>query len=62
MRAIARRKRVERAGVAVRPLADYRTADVPDAGVRLVLGYAHLAPSDIVRGVRLMAHAVRAAR
>ncbi|NUJ99914.1 hypothetical protein [Streptomyces lunaelactis] len=50
MRAIARRKRVERAGVAVRPLADYRTADVPDAGVRLVLGYAHLAPSDIVRG------------
>ncbi|NUK69933.1 hypothetical protein HRW23_06515 [Streptomyces lunaelactis] len=44
------------------PLADYRTADVPDAGVRLVLGYAHLAPSDIVRGVRLMAHAVRAAR
>ncbi|AVZ71771.1 GntR family transcriptional regulator [Streptomyces lunaelactis] len=55
-------ERVERAGVAVRPLADYRTADVPDAGVRLVLGYAHLAPSDIVRGVRLMAHAVRAAR
>ncbi|WP_406732794.1 PLP-dependent aminotransferase family protein [Streptomyces sp. NBC_01794] len=48
-----------RSGVAVRPLADYMVADVGDAGVRLVLGYAHLAPTEIERGVRLMAEAVR---
>ncbi|WP_326648412.1 MocR-like pyridoxine biosynthesis transcription factor PdxR [Streptomyces sp. NBC_01750] len=48
-----------RSGVAVRPLADYMMADVGDAGVRLVLGYAHLAPTEIERGVRLMAEAVR---
>ncbi|MGW0557768.1 aminotransferase-like domain-containing protein, partial [Streptomyces sp. NPDC002926] len=50
-----------RSGVAVRPLADYRMADAGDAGVRLVLGYAHLAPTEIRRGVRLMAEAVRKA-
>ncbi|MFF3457736.1 PLP-dependent aminotransferase family protein [Streptomyces sp. NPDC002730] len=50
-----------RSGVAVRPLADYMAADEGDAGVRLVLGYAHLAPTDIERGVRLMAEAVRKA-
>jgi GntR family transcriptional regulator/MocR family aminotransferase len=52
-------ERVERAGVAVRPLAEYGTVDGGDAGVRLVLGYAHLAPSDIARGVGLMARAAR---
>ncbi|MER5461864.1 PLP-dependent aminotransferase family protein [Streptomyces sp. NPDC002668] len=50
-----------RSGVAVRPLADYMMADAGDAGVRLVLGYAHLAPTEIERGVRLMAEAVRKA-
>jgi GntR family transcriptional regulator/MocR family aminotransferase len=48
---------VAAAGVAVRPLADYRVASAEDSGVRLVIGYAQLAPSDIVRGVRLMAEA-----
>lgn len=58
--------RAARAGVALRPLSDhYATANPADqggeghAGVRLVLGYAHLATSDIARGVRLMAQAVR---
>lgn len=50
-----------RSGVAVRPLTDYMMADAGDAGVRLVLGYAHLAPTEIERGVRLMAEAVRKA-
>ncbi|MEU4494059.1 PLP-dependent aminotransferase family protein [Streptomyces sp. NPDC023998] len=50
-------ERAAGAGVAVRPLADYRVAQSEDSGVRLVLGYAHLAPSDITRGVRLMARA-----
>ncbi|MFK4226539.1 PLP-dependent aminotransferase family protein [Streptomyces sp. NPDC019890] len=50
-------ERAAGAGVAVRPLADYRVAHSEDYGVRLVLGYAHLAPSDITRGVRLMAGA-----
>ncbi|MEE1755458.1 MocR-like pyridoxine biosynthesis transcription factor PdxR [Streptomyces sp. SP18CS02] len=44
------------AGVALRPLSDYGTAGSDT--VRLVLGYAHLAPSDIALGVRLMADAV----
>ncbi|MGI5400477.1 PLP-dependent aminotransferase family protein [Streptomyces sp. CA-135486] len=50
-------ERAAGAGVAVRPLADYRVAHSADSGVRLVLGYAHLAPSDITHGVRLMARA-----
>ncbi|MCX4587445.1 PLP-dependent aminotransferase family protein [Streptomyces sp. NBC_01481] len=49
--------RAAAAGVAVRPLADYRVASAEDRGVRLVIGYAQLSPSDIVRGVRLMAEA-----
>ncbi|MFI9583298.1 PLP-dependent aminotransferase family protein [Streptomyces sp. NPDC052236] len=61
-------ERVEGAGVAVRPLADYYGPvdtgydryDGGCGGVRLVLGYAHLAPSDIARGVGLMARAARA--
>ncbi|MFD5426179.1 PLP-dependent aminotransferase family protein [Streptomyces sp. NPDC127084] len=63
--------RARRAGVELRSLADYRTgqesAVPPDAAelsggrgaVHLVLGYAHLAPSAIAHGVRLLAHAVR---
>jgi GntR family transcriptional regulator/MocR family aminotransferase len=51
-----------RAGVAVHPLADYAAALTQDAGVRLVLGYAHLTPSEIARGVRLMAQAAGTAR
>ncbi|MFI6287877.1 PLP-dependent aminotransferase family protein [Streptomyces sp. NPDC051018] len=44
-----------RAGVAVRALTDHEQVPVRDTGVRLVLGYAHLAPSEIVRGVELLA-------
>jgi len=58
--------RAAEAGVAVRPLNHYCRAadDVDEAGeeVRLVLGYAHLAPSDIGRGVRLMAQAAGMSR
>lgn len=46
------------AGVAVRPLSDYRTLPGPPAGddgrVRLVVGYAHLPPEGIARAVRLL--------
>jgi GntR family transcriptional regulator/MocR family aminotransferase len=55
-------RRAGRAGLALRPLSDYeygggtgragRGAD--GRPVRLVVGYAHLPPSDIVRGVRLL--------
>ncbi|WP_267245928.1 PLP-dependent aminotransferase family protein [Streptomyces sp. PR69] len=56
-------ERAAAAGIAVRPLADFRTPArepaerTPDAAVRLVLGYAHLTPAEIVRGVRLLADA-----
>ncbi|QHC24160.1 aminotransferase class I/II-fold pyridoxal phosphate-dependent enzyme [Streptomyces sp. GS7] len=49
-----------RAGLGLRPLADYEWAGrrEPAAGrdgrVRLVLGYAHLTPSEIARGVALL--------
>ncbi|MFG1807928.1 PLP-dependent aminotransferase family protein [Streptomyces sp. NPDC049040] len=53
-----------RAGVAVRPLSDYRAAagrpadgdgeGDGDGRVRLVVGYAHLAPEAIARAVRLL--------
>ncbi|MEU5162102.1 PLP-dependent aminotransferase family protein [Streptomyces sp. NPDC020875] len=45
------------AGVSVRPLTEHELTPVaePGPGVRLVLGYAHLAPSEIVRGVDLLA-------
>ncbi|MEO3977478.1 PLP-dependent aminotransferase family protein [Streptomyces sp. CAU 1734] len=47
----------DRAGVAVRALSAHLTVPVEEPGVRLVIGYAHLAPSDIARGVRLLARA-----
>ncbi|MFI6685062.1 PLP-dependent aminotransferase family protein [Streptomyces sp. NPDC050485] len=50
-------ERAARAGVAVRPLTDYGTAAASRAGVTLVLGYAHVAPGDIGRGIRLLAEA-----
>ncbi|MFE7776937.1 PLP-dependent aminotransferase family protein [Streptomyces sp. NPDC057445] len=52
-------ERAARAGVVLRPLADYGTARVEDDGVRLVLGYAHLSPARIEGGVRLLAGAVQ---
>jgi GntR family transcriptional regulator/MocR family aminotransferase len=48
-------RRAARAGVAVRPLSDYGTARPQDGAVRLVLGYAHLTPDQIVRGIGLLA-------
>ncbi|MEV0173827.1 PLP-dependent aminotransferase family protein [Streptomyces sp. NPDC050803] len=50
--------RVTAAGVAVRPLADCTHARTEHADVRLVLGYAHLTPTRIREGVRIMAEAV----
>ncbi|GLF95683.1 MocR-like pyridoxine biosynthesis transcription factor PdxR [Streptomyces yaizuensis] len=44
-----------RAGVTVGWLSAHALVPVREPGVRLVLGYAHLAPSDIVRGVGLLA-------
>ncbi|MGQ7747935.1 MocR-like pyridoxine biosynthesis transcription factor PdxR [Streptomyces sp. WC2508] len=49
------------AGVALRPLGACGTLPGDDGAVRLVLGYAHLAPPDIERGVRLLAAAHRGA-
>ncbi|MEU2023855.1 PLP-dependent aminotransferase family protein [Streptomyces sp. NPDC016469] len=46
-------------GVAVRLLREYGTERPADDCVRLVLGYAHLAPADIVRGVHALAGLVR---
>nr|WP_246102379.1 PLP-dependent aminotransferase family protein [Streptomyces piniterrae] len=50
--------RARGAGVGLRPLSDYGSGGAGTAGrdgrVRLVMGYAHLPPSDIVRGVRLL--------
>ncbi|WP_339127999.1 PLP-dependent aminotransferase family protein [Streptomyces sp. f51] len=48
-------ERVTAAGVVVRPSAHYGATAA--GGVRLVLGYAHLAPARIRDGVRLMAEA-----
>ncbi|MFB7586248.1 PLP-dependent aminotransferase family protein [Streptomyces sp. NPDC056169] len=50
--------RAAEAGVALRPLEDYGTARPDDGDVRLVVGYAHLSPSVIARGIRLVAEAV----
>ncbi|MHC3388978.1 MocR-like pyridoxine biosynthesis transcription factor PdxR [Streptomyces lavendulocolor] len=52
-------ERAAAAGVALRPLGEYTSARRDDGDVRLVLGYAHLSPGDIGRGVRLMAAAQR---
>ncbi|WP_330237907.1 MocR-like pyridoxine biosynthesis transcription factor PdxR [Streptomyces sp. NBC_00525] len=48
-------ERAAGAGIAVRLLRTYGTDGSGDGCVRLVLGYAHLAPADIVRGVRALA-------
>ncbi|WP_405896678.1 PLP-dependent aminotransferase family protein [Streptomyces sp. NBC_00727] len=48
-------ERAAGAGIAVRLLREYGAARPADDCVRLVLGYAHLAPADIVRGVRALA-------
>ncbi|MFI6644134.1 PLP-dependent aminotransferase family protein [Streptomyces sp. NPDC050504] len=48
-------RRAKAAGVALRPLSECGTARHDDGAVRLVIGYAHLAPSEIARGVRLLA-------
>ncbi|MFJ5290606.1 PLP-dependent aminotransferase family protein [Streptomyces sp. NPDC088348] len=48
-------ERAARAGVAVRPLSGYGTARPRDGVVHLVFGYAHLAPPEIERGIRLLA-------
>ncbi|MET9375710.1 PLP-dependent aminotransferase family protein [Streptomyces sp. NPDC002992] len=50
-------ERAASAGVAVRPLEEYGTERPSDGVVRLVIGYAHLTPSEIARGVRLAAEA-----
>ncbi|MFD3944604.1 PLP-dependent aminotransferase family protein [Streptomyces sp. NPDC058579] len=50
-------ERAASAGVAVRPLEEFGTSRPADGAVRLVLGYAHLKPSAIARGVRLLADA-----
>ncbi|MGW5677841.1 MocR-like pyridoxine biosynthesis transcription factor PdxR [Streptomyces sp. NPDC003860] len=49
--------RAARAGVAVRPLAQHEMTPTPQQSVRLVLGYAHLTPAEIARGVALLAGA-----
>lgn len=51
-------QRAAGAGVALRALAYHGTARPDDGRVRLVMGYAHQSPSDITRGVRLLARAV----
>ncbi|MEF9881552.1 MocR-like pyridoxine biosynthesis transcription factor PdxR [Streptomyces sp. P9-A4] len=50
--------RAAEAGVALRPLAEYGTARPTDGDVRLVIGYAHLAPAAVETGIRLVAEAV----
>ncbi|MEU8759349.1 PLP-dependent aminotransferase family protein [Streptomyces sp. NPDC048659] len=55
-------ERARAAGVAARPLADYGTRRPPDGTVRLVLGYAHLTPGEIARGVELLAATERRPR
>ncbi|MDV9190330.1 PLP-dependent aminotransferase family protein, partial [Streptomyces sp. SR27] len=52
--------RAAEAGVALRPLAEYGTARPTDGDVRLVIGYAHLAPAAVETGIRLVAEAVGA--
>ncbi|MFJ8695925.1 MocR-like pyridoxine biosynthesis transcription factor PdxR [Streptomyces roseolilacinus] len=52
-------ERAGAAGVEVRTLADFGTGGEPDGdGVSLVLGYAHLTPGEITRGVEALARAV----
>lgn len=53
--------RAAEAGVALRPLSDCSAFPAEGRTVDLVLGYAHLAPADIDRGVRLLSRAHRGA-
>ncbi|MEU4277445.1 PLP-dependent aminotransferase family protein [Streptomyces tanashiensis] len=50
--------RAAEAGVALRPLEEYGTARPADGDIRLVIGYAHLAPSVIATGIRLVSEAL----
>lgn len=50
--------RAAAAGVALRSLAYHGSARPDDGRVRLVMGYAHRSPSEIARGVELLAEAV----
>lgn len=55
-------ERAAGAGIALRPLRDCGTAGSEDGTLPLVLGYAHLAPGDIARGVAALAEARRTGR
>ncbi|NEE25156.1 PLP-dependent aminotransferase family protein, partial [Streptomyces sp. SID7982] len=55
-------ERAAGAGIALRPLRDCGTAGAEDGTLPLVLGYAHLAPGDIARGVAALAEAWRTGR
>ncbi|MFD8209736.1 PLP-dependent aminotransferase family protein [Streptomyces sp. NPDC059695] len=50
--------RAAEAGVALRSLDEYGTARPADGDVRLVVGYAHLTPSAVMTGIRLVAEAL----
>ncbi|MFD6275341.1 PLP-dependent aminotransferase family protein [Streptomyces sp. NPDC060209] len=52
-------RRAAAAGIALRPLSQCTAGEPEDDSVRLVLGYAHLAPAAVEHGVRLLAEAVR---
>ncbi|MGW0468606.1 MocR-like pyridoxine biosynthesis transcription factor PdxR [Streptomyces sp. NPDC003027] len=54
-------ERAASAGVVLRPLEEYGTARYADGAVRLVIGYAHLTPSEIAHGIGLAARARGAA-
>ncbi|NEC18540.1 PLP-dependent aminotransferase family protein, partial [Streptomyces parvus] len=55
-------ERAAGAGIALRPLRDCGTAGSEDGTLPLVLGYAHLPPSDIARGIAALAEAWRTGR
>ncbi|MFJ6851122.1 PLP-dependent aminotransferase family protein [Streptomyces sp. NPDC091271] len=55
-------RRAAAAGIALRALSDCTAGGARDSTVRLVLGYAHLAPAVVEHGVRLLAEAVRHGR
>ncbi|WP_309057398.1 PLP-dependent aminotransferase family protein [Streptomyces sp.] len=51
-------ERAAEAGVALRTLEEYGTGRPGDGDVRLVIGYAHLAPPVLAEGIRRVAEAV----
>ncbi|MFC8228441.1 PLP-dependent aminotransferase family protein [Streptomyces sp. NPDC057287] len=51
-------RRATAAGIALRPLSSCTADGADDGTIRLVLGYAHLAPTAIEDGIRLLAEAV----